>query len=196
MKLVGFREITQPFPALSDIYGSDTPELLFWESEDGSYGSPQILTVLTYEKGALKTLWHGKPGESFFSFALYRRENEKVLWFIDYMPVVDSGYTIISSFEENHGMLSLCERAYYSAMYNMSMTFDETYPTDWFTIQVQGYNSDKASLQMVSGGYVLTADNLENVTLKANNREAHAQAAFPQTTIPFSSTKSTRTRSA
>ena len=65
-----------------------------------------------------------------------------------------------------------------SAMYNMSMTFDETYPTDWFTIQVQGYNSDKASLQMVSGGYVLTADNLENVTLKANNREAHAQAAF------------------
>lgn len=63
-------------------------------------------------------------------------------------------------------------------MYNMSLTYDETYPTDWFTIQLQGYNANSASLRMVNGGYVLTADNLENVSLRANNREAHAQAAF------------------
>ncbi len=65
-----------------------------------------------------------------------------------------------------------------SAMYNMSMTYDETYPTDWFTIQVQGYNANSASLRMVNDGYVLTADNLENVSLRANNRKTYAQAAF------------------
>ena len=135
------------YVALSDIYGSDTPELLFWESEDGSYSSPQILTVMTYEKGALKTLWHGKPGESFFSFALYRRENEKALWFIDYMPVVDSGYTIISSFEENHGMLSLCERAYYSAMYNMSDSSDYHYDYVW---RVEGKETDEAEFRLMT----------------------------------------------
>lgn len=65
-----------------------------------------------------------------------------------------------------------------SAMYNMSMTYDETYPTDWFAIQVQGYNANSASLRMVNDGYVLTADNLENVSLRANNRETYAKVAF------------------
>ena len=65
-----------------------------------------------------------------------------------------------------------------SAMYNISETFDNSYSTDWFTIQAQGYNANKVSLRMVDGGYVLTADKLENVTLKANNREHTARTVF------------------
>ena len=65
-----------------------------------------------------------------------------------------------------------------SAVYNLSATFDSDYPTDWFTIQASGYNANTASLRMVDNGYVLTADNLEKVTVKANNREFTAQTKF------------------
>lgn len=65
-----------------------------------------------------------------------------------------------------------------SAGYNMGMTFDDSYPTDWFTLTVSGEDSDTASLQKVDGGYVLKADNIKNVTVKANNRDNSASTTF------------------
>ena len=65
-----------------------------------------------------------------------------------------------------------------SADYNIAMTFDDKYPTDWFTIQVNGENSNEISLQKEDNGYVLSGDNLENVEINVNNREDSAYAKF------------------
>lgn len=65
-----------------------------------------------------------------------------------------------------------------SASFNMSMTFNEDYDTDWFTIQVTGSNTDIASLKKVRDGYILEADNLEDVNVSANNKEDSAFTSF------------------
>jgi uncharacterized repeat protein (TIGR02543 family) len=65
-----------------------------------------------------------------------------------------------------------------SAEYNMSMTFDENYPTDWFTMTVSGEDSDNAVLEKTDEGYILKADKLKNVVVKANNRENSASTMF------------------
>jgi len=58
-----------------------------------------------------------------------------------------------------------------SADYNMAMTFNEDYPTDWFTIEVSGTGANEASLTKQNNGYLLTSDNLTNIQVDANNRE-------------------------
>ena len=126
--------------AISDIYGSDTPELIFFESENGSYDYPRLMTVLTFEDGALKTLYSGKPAEYLYSFALFRRENEKTLWLCDYQIVVDSGHTILTSFEEENGALVPRERAYFTAMYNMEDSSNYHYDYVW---RVEGSECDE-----------------------------------------------------
>ncbi len=65
-----------------------------------------------------------------------------------------------------------------SADYSMSMTFDETYPTDWFTMEVCGTTADKASLEMVEDGYILSSDNLKDTQVSANNRDDFASTTF------------------
>ena len=64
------------------------------------------------------------------------------------------------------------------ASYDLSMTFNDSYATDWFTIHASGDNAEKASLKMVDGGYVLSADKLENVQIHANNKSARASTYF------------------
>lgn len=65
-----------------------------------------------------------------------------------------------------------------SADYNISMTFDDDYPTDWFTIQVNGENSDEISLEKDDKGYILLGDNLKNVEVSVNNKEDSAHTRF------------------
>ena len=65
-----------------------------------------------------------------------------------------------------------------SAEYSISMTFNDGYPTDWFTIQVSGSGADNAVLKKAENGYVLNADHLQNVKVRANNREDEASAQF------------------
>ena len=61
--------------------------------------------------------------------------------------------------------------------YEIGMTFDDSYPTDWFTLHVSGQASS-ASLRMAEEGYILTADNLQNVRLRANNTDVSASLLF------------------
>lgn len=65
-----------------------------------------------------------------------------------------------------------------AAEFNITMTFDSDYATDWFTIQVSGSNADRASLEMVENGYILSADNLENINVETNNRTSSAVVDF------------------
>ncbi len=65
-----------------------------------------------------------------------------------------------------------------SADFNIAMTFNEDYPTDWFTMTVKGKNSDEASLQKVEDGYILEGENLEKIDVEANNREDSVHASF------------------
>ncbi len=65
-----------------------------------------------------------------------------------------------------------------SAAYTMSMTFDDDYPTDWFTVQVSGEGANHASLEMTDEGYVVSGDVLKNVDVKTNNREQNATFTF------------------
>lgn len=65
-----------------------------------------------------------------------------------------------------------------SADYNISMTYDDTYPTDWFTIRINGENADEVSLEKENNGYILSGDNLENVEVSVNNKEDSAYARF------------------
>ena len=65
-----------------------------------------------------------------------------------------------------------------SAEYTMTMTFDGDHPTDWFAVQVKGSGSDKASLQKTKKGFVVSAENLKNMEVKANNRKDSAAVTF------------------
>ena len=62
--------------------------------------------------------------------------------------------------------------------YCFGMTFDETYPTDWFFIGVSGEGAKKASLEQVEKGYILSADKMQNVRISAMNRTDAAEAEF------------------
>ncbi len=65
-----------------------------------------------------------------------------------------------------------------AADFNVSMTFDSDYPTDWFTMQVTGSAANVASLKKAEGGYILSADNMENIVVTANNKETTATVSF------------------
>ena len=65
-----------------------------------------------------------------------------------------------------------------AASYNMSMTFDNDYPTDWFNIEVKGEGANNASLQKTDNGYILSSDSLNNVEVYANNKNNSAVLSF------------------
>ena len=63
--------------------------------------------------------------------------------------------------------------------YSMDLVFNEGYyPTDWFHVVVDGNNVDSASIKQVENGYILSASNLNNVSVKANNKISSAQVTF------------------
>lgn len=68
-----------------------------------------------------------------------------------------------------------------SADFSMSMTFDDDYPTSWFTVSVEGTAASKASLKMANDGYVLTSDNLDDITVNTCNKDVSATASFSAT---------------
>ncbi len=65
-----------------------------------------------------------------------------------------------------------------SAQFNISMTHDIDFPTDWFTVQVKGDNTNDASLKKVNNGWVVSADRLQNVEVAVNNKEDSAHVKF------------------
>ena len=65
-----------------------------------------------------------------------------------------------------------------SADYSLGMVYNDSNPTDWFAVTASGVGANKASLQMVDGGYILLSDNLSDVHVTANNRENVASASF------------------
>ncbi len=62
--------------------------------------------------------------------------------------------------------------------YTLTMTWDEDYPTDWFTISVSGTGADNVTLTKRKTGYILAADTLKNLKIRANNRIDTATAAL------------------
>lgn len=62
--------------------------------------------------------------------------------------------------------------------YSISMTYNANYPTDWFSINVMGQGAELSSLKMVEQGYILTSDNLQNVRIKAFDRDDTASISF------------------
>ncbi len=65
-----------------------------------------------------------------------------------------------------------------SADYSMEMVYDDNYPTCWFAFGVEGQNADTAAMEMVDGGYILSADRLQNVSVTASNKEVTASTRF------------------
>lgn len=65
-----------------------------------------------------------------------------------------------------------------SADYNMSMTFNNNYPTSWFTIQVKGSSAETSSMRKEKNGFILSSDHLTNVSIFANNRDKFATRSF------------------
>lgn len=119
------------FVAIRDVYGDGTPELLYWTSQDGGYGNKKYLHILTCENGALKTLYRSTDDDYVMSYMLYQTEESKQLYLFDYQIVVDSGHTIVSSFEEIYGALEKNERVSYSASYNMDDPSNYHYDYSW-----------------------------------------------------------------
>lgn len=62
--------------------------------------------------------------------------------------------------------------------YSMSMTYNDNYPMEWFTLSISGSNANDVTLKKVDGGYILTADNLNNVEVKANNKDESVSTKF------------------
>ncbi|MBQ8001250.1 MAG: dockerin type I repeat-containing protein [Ruminococcus sp.] len=65
-----------------------------------------------------------------------------------------------------------------AANFSMSMTLDNDYPTSWFTLSVEGTGANFASLDLEENGYILSSDNLTDISIKANNKEVAATASF------------------
>ena len=64
-----------------------------------------------------------------------------------------------------------------SAKYLMSITANEDYPTIWSSVTVAGAAS-AATLTMTDEGYVLTADDLNDISVYADNKYINAQTTF------------------
>lgn len=65
-----------------------------------------------------------------------------------------------------------------SADYNLSMVFNEDYPTDWFAFDIKGEDASKVIMTKKEDGYILQADNLENVRVEAYNRTESSEVSF------------------
>ena len=65
-----------------------------------------------------------------------------------------------------------------SSEFQLAMTWDNDYPTQWFTIQVSGDDVNEASLLRKNNGYILKADNLKNIKIRMNNKEESVSASF------------------
>ncbi|MBR2912310.1 MAG: hypothetical protein IKC40_00125, partial [Oscillospiraceae bacterium] len=62
--------------------------------------------------------------------------------------------------------------------YTLEMIFNEGYYTgSWYDFTVSG-NADTVSLQKTEDGYVLTSDNLKNITVTAKNDDVQANLTF------------------
>ena len=110
-------------------------------------------------------------------YKLSQNNAEKLQLSIDYEDCYLEGGSAAGNniIFDNDGYVSVSGE---SADYNISMTFDEDYPTDWFTIQIDGKNSNNASLEKCDLGYILSGDNLQNVEVRANNRQDSAHVRF------------------
>ena len=62
--------------------------------------------------------------------------------------------------------------------YSLGMTFNSDYPTDWYTIKVSGSGANKASLEKVKNGWIVSADKLNNIKVNANNDSVKASTGF------------------
>ena len=62
--------------------------------------------------------------------------------------------------------------------YSLTMTVNSELPTDWFTLTASGDSADRVTLAMTGDGYVLTGDDLHNVTVSAHNAESEAVTTF------------------
>lgn len=63
--------------------------------------------------------------------------------------------------------------------YDVSMvTNDSLCVTDWYNLNVKGSGTDSVLLKKASNGYILTSDNLKDITLNATGKDAAASATF------------------
>ena len=62
--------------------------------------------------------------------------------------------------------------------YEMAMTFDRDYPTDWFYINVSGTDAKDISLLKTKNGYVLSGDNLKKIQICTKNMTDSASIGF------------------
>ena len=61
-----------------------------------------------------------------------------------------------------------------AAKHCLTMTCDRDYPTDWFTVEVSGNSGKRLSLRKTEEGYVVSGDQLKNITVSANNKDEKA----------------------
>ena len=62
--------------------------------------------------------------------------------------------------------------------YEISMTFDYDYPTDWFYIDVSGTGASDVSLLKETDGYILSGDNLRKIQVCVRNIDVSASIGF------------------
>ena len=63
--------------------------------------------------------------------------------------------------------------------YNFNMIYNDGYhTTDWYSFQVEGNHVDAANMKQTENGFVLHADNLNNVTAQAYNDDTTVEITF------------------
>ena len=76
---------------------------------------------------------------------------------------------------DNKGFVSIEGEA---GNYEMSMTFDRDYPTDWFYINVSGTGASDVSLLKETDGYILSGDNLKKIQVCVQNMDTSVSIGF------------------
>lgn len=96
---------------------------------------------------------------------------------MDYEDCYLTGYSKAGSSVvfDNKGQVEVNGEA---ADFGLSMAFDDNHPTSWFSINVEGTGANNASLKLDSNGYVLTSDNLSDITVTTGNKNTTATASF------------------
>lgn len=144
----------------SGLFNSDTFDLIFYSGEFGGNSSSTVNAILPTADVAYE--YFERSITSFDTTISYTNS--------ELTASVSSGSCAIYQPDES------VEFVGENSDYTLSMVLNEGYySTDWFEIEVDGENANKAKLSVTNGGYIISSDSFsDGIMIKTSNRNVTA----------------------